>query len=175
MKEQIASLYEYNIWVNQRLLDTATALTAEQFTRKVLPGFGSVHHTFVHLLGAEVLWFARWQGQSPKTILSPDELPTVAAIRERWAGLIDERRINLQSLDEVALAETVQWTNMRGQPFSLPRWQVIFHCANHSTHHRSEVAAMLSELGHEPESTDLIEYYLEHAGQPWKPSNLSQG
>ncbi len=173
MNEQLASLYEYGEWVNQRLLKAAAALTAEQFTQKVLPGFGSVHLTLVHLLGAEVLWFARWQGQSPKTMLSPGELPTVPAIRERWAELIDARRAYFAALDEAELAVTVHWTNMRGQPYALPRWQVMLHCANHSTHHRSEVAAMLTELGHEPDSTDLLEYYLEHAGQQWKPTDRS--
>ena len=174
MKEQLTSLFEYGEWVDQRLLEAAAALTPEQFTQKVLPGFGSVHLTLVHILGAEVLWVARWQGQSPKTILSPKELPTVPAIRERWAELIGERRASLAGMDEVDLAETMHWTNMRGQPFALPRWQVLLHCANHSTHHRSEVAAMLSELGHEPDSTDLLEFYLERAGQSWKPSGRSQ-
>ena len=173
MKEQLASLYEYGAWVNQRLLEAAAALTAEQFIQKVLPGFGSVHLTLVHILGAEMLWFARWQGLSPKAMLSPPELPTVPAIRERWAELIDERRANLVGLDEAELAATVHWTNMRGQPYALPRWQVMLHCANHSTHHRSEVAAMLTELGHEPDSTDLLEYYLECAGQQWKPTGRS--
>jgi len=173
MKEQLASLYEYGAWVNQRLLEAAAALTEEQFTQKVLPGFGSVHLTLVHILGAEVLWFARWQGQSPKTMLSPSDLPTVTVIRGRWAELTDERRANLVSLDEAELAATVRWTNMRGQPYALPRWQVVLHCANHSTHHRSEVAAMLTELGHEPDSTDLLEYYLEYAGQQWKPTARS--
>jgi uncharacterized damage-inducible protein DinB len=173
MKEQIASLYEYGAWVNQRLLDSAAAVTPEQFTRKVLPGFGSLHLTLVHILGAEVLWLARWQELSPKTVLSPVDLPTVTAIRERWAELIDERRANLAGLDEAQLAVTVHWTNMRGQPYALPRWQVILHCANHSTHHRSEAAAILSELGHEPDSTDLLEFYLERSGQQWKPSGHS--
>ena len=170
MKEQLSSLYEYGAWVNQRLLEAAAALTEEQFTRKVLPGFGSVHLTLAHILGAEVLWFARWQGLSPKTMLSPSDLPTVPAIRERWAELIDERRAYFAALDEAELAATMHWTNMRGQPYALPRWQVMLHCANHSTHHRSEVAAMLTELGHEPDSTDLLEFYLEHAGQQWKPT-----
>jgi uncharacterized damage-inducible protein DinB len=76
-------------------------------------------------------------------------------------------------LDEADLDTTVHWTNMRGQPFALPRWQVMLHGANHSTHHRSEVAAMLSELGYEPASTDLLEFYLERAGQSWKPSSRS--
>jgi len=170
MKEQLSSLYEYGAWVNQRLLEAAAALTEEEFTRKVLPGFGSVHLTLAHILGAEVLWFARWQGLSPKTMLSPSDLPTVPAIRERWAELTDERRAYFAALDEAELAATMHWTNMRGKPYALPRWQVMLHCANHSTHHRSEVAAMLTELGHEPDSTDLLEFYLEHAGQQWKPT-----
>ncbi len=173
MKEQLSSLYEYGAWVNQRLLEAAAPLTEEQFTREVWPGFGSVQLTFVHILGAEALWFARWQGQSPKTMLSPRDLPSVTAIRERWTELVDARRVNLMSLDEAELAETVHWTNMRGQSYALPRWQIILHCANHSTHHRSEVAAMLTELGHAPNSTDLLEYYLEHTGQQWKPTGQS--
>jgi uncharacterized damage-inducible protein DinB len=173
VKEQLSSLYEYGVWVNQRLLEVAAALTEELFTREVRPGFGSIHLTFVHILGAEALWFARWQGQSPKAILSLQELPTITIIEERWAELIRARRVNLASMAEVELSETVQWTNMRGQSYVLPRWQVILHCANHSTHHRSEVAAMLTQLGHPPSSTDLLEYYLERAGQPWKPTGQS--
>ena len=170
MKEQLASLYEYGEWIHQRLLNAAGVLTTEQFTRKILPGFGSVHLTLTHILGAEALWFARWQGTSPKTMLSPQELPTVASIRNRWAELVDERHAYFAALSEAELTAVVRWTNMRGQSYALPRWQVMLHCANHSTHHRSEVAAMLTELGHEPESTDLLKFYLERAGQPWKPT-----
>ena len=173
MKEQLVSLFEYGAWVNQRLLATAATLTAEQFTRTIVPGFGSVHLTLVHILGAEALWFARWQGLSPKTILSPHDLPGVQAMRERWAGLIDERGAYFTALDETELGTSVSWTNMRGQPFALPRWQVILHCANHSSHHRSELATMLTMLGHEPDSTDLLEFYLERAGLQWKPSGRS--
>lgn len=173
MKEQLISLYEYGAWVNHRLLQTASALTPEQFTQTLASSFGSVHRTLARLVGAEVLWFARWQGQSPKTMLSLDDLPTLPAIRERWAVLTDERRMYLGGLNEAEFATIVRWTNMRGQPFSLPRWQVMLHCANHATHHRSEVATMLTELGHEPDSTELVEYYLSNAGQPWKPSSRS--
>jgi uncharacterized damage-inducible protein DinB len=127
----------------------------------------------VHILGAEAVWLARWQGQSPKKLLSPDDLPSLAAIRTRWDGLEVERSASLARLEEAGLFETVHWTNTRGQAYSLPRWQVMLHCANHSTHHRSEVAAILSELGREPDSTDLLEFYLERAGQYWKPSRPS--
>ena len=62
---------------------------------------------------------------------------------------------------------------MRGQAYALPRWQVLLHSVNHSTHHRSEVAALLTELRHSPDSTDLLEFYLEHSGQQWKPTGQS--
>jgi uncharacterized damage-inducible protein DinB len=169
-KELLISLFGYGQWVTRRLLAAATGLSQEQFVRELLPGFGSVHHTLAHLLGAEAIWLARCQGQSPKTILSPADLPTVEVIRMRWEELDAERSAYLARLDDAGLEETLRWTNMRGQAFSLVRWQVLLHCANHSTHHRSEVAAMLTELGHEPESTDLLEYYLGLAGQPWKPT-----
>ncbi|RMH38612.1 MAG: hypothetical protein D6694_12140 [Gammaproteobacteria bacterium] len=171
MKEYLISLYKYGEWANQRLLEVAETLTEEQVMRKVLPGFGSVHHTLVHILGAEVLWFARWQGVSPKTMLSPSQLPTIFAIQERWAELIKERDTNFEGLNGSDLVVAVHWTNMRGQSFTLPRWQVMLHCANHSTHHRSEIAAILTELGHEPDSTDLLGFYLEGAGYQWKPTS----
>jgi uncharacterized damage-inducible protein DinB len=174
MKELISSFYAHNANVSQQLLGTAGLLTDEQFTQiGVVPGFGSVHLTFTHLLGAEVLWFQRWQGLSPKTMLTENELPTLPVLRAKWADFIEERRASLESLDEAALTETLHWTNMRGQPYSLPRWQVMMHCATHSTHHLSELAAMLTLLGHEPEGADLLDYYLSNAGQEWKPTGKS--
>ena len=170
MKEQLASLFDYGDWVTGRLLDTAGALTGEQFTQLVMPGFGSVHLTLAHLLGADMLWFARWQGRSPATMLSPEDVATVPAMRALWADQIDERRAWFAAVDEAALAATVQWTNMRGQRYALACWQVILHCANHAIHHRSEVAAMLTELGHEPPTTDLLAFYLEQAGERWQPT-----
>ena len=173
MKLHLLSLFAYGDWVNERLLETAAALSGAQFDRKLGPGFESVRRTFAHLLGGEELWFARWQGESPKTILSADEVPDVPALRARWQRLSERRRANLASLREADLNLIVHWINMRGQDFALLRWQVMLHSANHSTHHRSEIASMLTQLGHEPPSTDLIEYYLGLAGQAWKPSNLS--
>ncbi|MEZ4769457.1 MAG: DinB family protein [Caldilineales bacterium] len=173
MKEQLASLFDYGDWVTERLLDTAGALTAEQIMRPVLAGFGSVHLTLVHLLGAEVLWFARWQSQSPATMLSANDLPDLPAIRARWAALATERRAWFVHTDDAGLAAQVNWTNMRGRPYMLACWQVVLHCANHSTHHRSEVAAMLTELGHEPPATDLLAFYLEQSGEQWQPTGRS--
>lgn len=170
MNEHLLSLFEYGAWVNARLLATADALTDDQLGQTMIAGAGSIHHTLVHMLAAEVVWFARWQGHSPPALLAPHELPTLAAVRERWAALDAERHASLAALDDAALTETVRYTNTRGQAFALPRWQIILHCANHSTHHRAELAAMLTTLGHPPEPTDLLAFYLARAGQDWQPT-----
>ncbi|MCG3141748.1 MAG: hypothetical protein HDKAJFGB_03067 [Anaerolineae bacterium] len=173
MKTQINSLFEYGEWVTARLLDAAEKLTAEQFTQKTLPGFGSAHLTLTHILGAEEIWFARWRGESPKSLRAPAAVPDVNALRHAWTALSAERRAYFAATDDAALDETIRWTNTRGQSFALPRWQVMLHCVNHSAHHRSEVAAILTELGPEPDSTDLLEFYLDRAGQAWKPTGKS--
>ncbi len=173
MKHQLTALFSYTDWANRRLLDAASLLSEEQFTRDIIPGFGSIHRTLVHMVGAEALWFARWQGASPRKMLSPDDLPTAEAVREQWASLMARRQENLAGMDEADFAAVVQWTNMRGQSFALPRWQVMLHCANHATHHRSEIAAILSELGYEPPNTDLLKFFLEQAGHAWEPSRQS--
>ena len=173
MKEELISLFAYGTWVNQRLLNAASPLTAEQFTQTLLPGFGSLHLTLAHMLGADILWFARWRGLSPRTMLAPAEVTTVPAMTERWAVVNAERDAYFAAADDAELAAPVQWTNMRGRSYMLPRWQVILHCANHATHHRSEVAAILTALGHEPQSSDLLEFYLEDAGQAWKPTGAA--
>ncbi len=170
MKELLVSLYAYGDWVTGRLLHDAAGLPQEHLQQKLLPGFGSIYDTLVHLVGAEVVWCARWQGQSPARMLGPADLPDLESIRHRWEQLVTERRASFDALDEARLEQTLHWTNTRGQSYALPTWQVLMHCANHSTHHRSELAAMLSELGREPETTDLLAFYLDHAGQAWQPS-----
>ncbi len=172
MIDHIVSLYEYGEWATHRLLERVELLDPAQFKINLLPGFGSVHATLVHLLGAEVVWCARWQGESPRQLLSAEDLPTLQVIRARWAQLEQERRASLAALDEAALEEIIPYTNTRGSSFTLARWQMLLHCANHSTHHRSELAAMLSEIGHEPDSLELLEFFLQRTGQSWKPSKV---
>lgn len=44
-------LYEYNRWANPRVLDAASRLTAEAFSRDLGSSFPSVRETLAHILG----------------------------------------------------------------------------------------------------------------------------
>jgi uncharacterized damage-inducible protein DinB len=50
-----------------------------------------------------------------------------------------------------------------GRPDAQPLWQILAHLFNHATHHRAEVAAMLTMLGHSPGDIDMIVFLRTHA------------
>ena len=66
--DEIRQLFDYNAWANQRSLDAAAALTAEDFTKPLGSSFSSVRDTLAHIWGAEWLWLERFQGVSPASL-----------------------------------------------------------------------------------------------------------
>jgi uncharacterized damage-inducible protein DinB len=152
----IITLYDYTIWANGRLLAKIAPLTDAQRTQVFSQGYKSIFDTLIHTLAAETLWFARWRGASPRAILSRADVPTLADAQARWEALIGERRAFLSRLSETQLAQLAQWTSTRGEPYALPLWQIILHCANHSMQHRAELAAMLTDLGQSAGDVDFV-------------------
>ena len=55
-KDDIHLLYEYDRWANNRALQAASALTAEQFTRDLGGAFHSLRDTLVHIVAGEWAW-----------------------------------------------------------------------------------------------------------------------
>ncbi len=156
--EYIRTLYAYNAWANQRILDTAAQLTPEQFVASVGASFPSVRDTLVHTLSAQWMWLSRWKGISPRTALNPNEFPDLAAICARWDEVDRDLHTFIGALDEDGLARVVRYTNTKGQPWAYPLWQLLLHQVNHATQHRSEIAVMLTQAGHSPGEIDLIQY-----------------
>ena len=156
--------YKYHLWANERILRTAANLTQEQFTAKVFPHHDSVRGTLVHTLGAEWIWLERWHGTSPAAILREDDAATLETVRERWSQ--EDRRLGgfLAGLRDEDLLRVVSYTNIKGKPLAYPLWQLMAHVFNHSTQHRSEAAAMLTEMGYSPGDLDLVYFLPEWSG-----------
>ncbi len=161
------ALYDYDRWANRRLFDAVTSLppgtadreTGSQFSSPTLKGM------LAHILGAEVNWLARWKGHSPISILSAKDFPDLDALRSRWNQLEAELSAFVSGLSEGDLARVIHYKTTEGQSRSLPLWPLMQHVANHSTHHRSELATMLTMLGSPPPPTDLVIYHLVQSGQ----------
>lgn len=157
-------LYEYNYWAHHRILDTAAHLTEEQRQEPVFR-IGSLHQTLVHTLAAEWLWRQRIQlSVSPPTLPQVADLPTFDALLARWAEEEVAMRAFVAGLSDGDLLRPVSYRTMRGVEHRHPLWLLLAHVVNHGTQHRSEAAAMLTELGHSPGDLDLIYYGRQKLG-----------
>ena len=160
MLEYFKTLYDYNYWANAKILDTTEQITDEQLFAPTHDSYGSLHGTLVHTMSAEWVWRTRWLGTSPKAPLRNEDFPSLAAIRSRWNEEEQQMRTFLASLSEENVRRVVQYTNMQGQAYSAPLWQLMMHLVNHGTQHRSEAATILTDLGHSPGDIDMLVFVL---------------
>lgn len=154
----VRALYDYNRWANARVLEAASALNPEQFTRDLGNSFHSVHDTLAHILGAEWIWLERWKGTSPKSLLNASDFPSVEALKTRWNEVESDRAQFILGITPEHLERVISYVNTRGQTFAYPLGEMMVHVVNHSTYHRGQIATLLRQLGAKPESTDLLLY-----------------
>ncbi len=58
------------------------------------------------------------------------------------------------------LERVIQYSNAEGKQFRAPLGPLLHHVANHATHHRSEIATMLTIVSGSPPDTGLATYLL---------------
>lgn len=164
--ELIRALYDYHGWANRRLCDVAAALGEEAEAREVGKQFSfpTIRRMFVHIYGADWGWLMRWKGTSPSK-LPGDEITSLAMLRERWDALAQEQRAFLGALTPADLTGTLEYRNIEGKRFRLPLGPLLQHVVNHATHHRSEIATMLTMISGSPPDTGLVAYYYIKTGQ----------
>jgi len=119
---------------------------------------------FGHLYGADRLWLTRWTGGTLATVPGP-EFTTLAAIRAPWDDAEREQRAYIESLSAADYDRVIQYTGAEGKQFRAPLGPLLQHVANHATHHRSEIATMLTMVSGSPPDTGLATYLLATTNQ----------
>jgi uncharacterized damage-inducible protein DinB len=167
-KDEIQLLYEYDRWANNRVLQAASSLDTEEFTRDLGGSFRSVRDTLVHVIGGEWIWLAYWKEppDSPASLanlrtrrdvmFNPDVFPNVAAVHLKWVEVEKEQtefanRVTNELLEKMLPFRT---THVRLA-------HLMQHLANHSTYHRGQVALMMRQLNAEPLATDFHLFLVE--------------
>jgi uncharacterized damage-inducible protein DinB len=165
--DELRTLFDYDRWANRRLWEAVAGLPPEATDREIGSQFSfpTLKGMLAHILGAHIVWLNRWQGESPASVPSGKDFPDLSALRARW----DQAEGNVADftarLSESYLGKNIQYRNIQGQAFALPLGPLMQHLTNHGTHHRSEVATMLTMLGVSPPPTDLVVYHLVRTAQ----------
>jgi uncharacterized damage-inducible protein DinB len=156
-------LFDYHYWATAQLLTACEALTPEQWEQPHGHSWASVHGVVAHMLAAEIIWLTRWQGTSPTVLLGAADFPALADVRRRWVEVESQVRAFIAECDDARLARPFSFSDTKGKPYVLPLGPVMMHVANHGTHHRGEVAAMLAQLNVPHPEDDMIRYIREQA------------
>lgn len=153
--DSLTSLFSHNLWANLGLLEACAGLSAEQLNASLTGTYGSIHDTLQHIATAERSYFSRIstglpyrrpQNAPPLTIAEMSE-----SLRASGAGLI-EWAPKIQSGDTVQ----VDW---EGTPRDVPKTILLTQTINHATEHRSQVMAILTQLGIQPPELDGWTYF----------------
>ncbi|MGH7276434.1 MAG: DinB family protein [Candidatus Rokuibacteriota bacterium] len=163
--ELIRGLYDYHRWANHRLFDVATGLGEDLASRDAGKQFSfpTIKRMFGHLYGADWIWLTRWKGVSP-TKLPGAEFPTLASVRAPWDDLEREQQAFVEALRPADLERVVEFKNTEGKAFRIVLGPLLQHVPNHATHHRSEIATMLTMLSGSPPDTGINTYLLQKTG-----------
>ena len=151
-----AALARYHAWATHKLLTQDLAgLSDEDWHRDLRLFFGSVHRTVNHLLVADHLWYARFADNTSLRLaldaeLHRDRAELVAALgtaADRWAPWVE-------AMDSSRLDGDLVYTRTDGQVARIPFAPALGHVFNHATHHRGQITAGVTALGHEGPSLD---------------------
>ena len=153
-----ATLARYNVWATRTLFEHVDALPEVDYRRDVGLFFKSVHGTLNHLLvGEHMAWFPRFaQGVSNRIALDAEVEPDRARLRDRLVEAAQRWAPLIASMPAERFAGTLDYTTTRGVAQSLPFAATLGHVFNHATHHRGQITAAITAMGHACPELDMV-------------------
>ena len=165
----ILLLAGYNASMNRKLYEAAASLPPDEATRERGAFFGSLLGTMNHLMASDTIWLTRFAlhpsrfvaldalrgAQTPSSLTQPfgDSVAALRPQRERLDAMISGLA---QELSDADLAQTLTYTNSRGQAFHRQFGSLLLHFFNHQTHHRGQASTLLFQAGVDIGVTDLL-------------------
>ncbi|HKP31838.1 MAG TPA: DinB family protein [Chitinophagaceae bacterium] len=147
MKELLQQYATYNTWANQKLGDLILSLPPEMQIAEIASSFRSIHHTLLHMLDAESIW---WQRIKLQENVIPPSSNFNGDTKELYQLLLQQNKFYeewVASSSEMALEHVFKYYNTKREPFKVPTFQVLLQIFNHGSYHRGQLVTMLRQLG----------------------------
>jgi uncharacterized damage-inducible protein DinB len=164
MTDDFVSLFAFNRWANDKMLEACRKLTPEQYAAEPVPGWTPVRSIVYHIAVVTDGWLRTLAEDPDQSAPTEDEVATV----EDAARLLDRAYRTLDTLlpdlTPGRLA-TPRRFSRRGRSAVLTPWIILRHVVNHTTYHRGQVASKLKRFGIAQAETDLVYFALENIPQ----------
>ena len=169
MRDLFVLMASYNTWMNAKLYDAVTRLSADQLNENRGAFFGSVLGTLNHIVVADRIWLRRFsEHPSCRETLAPvrvlplpqsldavlfDRLDELSQHRKLLDGLIEHW---MNGLNDSDLDDVLCYANLKGVQICKRFSGLVLHFFNHQTHHRGQATTLLSQFGKDVGVTDLF-------------------
>jgi uncharacterized damage-inducible protein DinB len=144
MKEFFTDIFKYHHHYNQVLADLLIK-NEDKISERTVP-------LFSHCMNAHQIWNSRITGAESYTVHQLHTLPKCKEIDS------DNFATTLRILEKFDLIKTINYKTSKGDPFNNTIQEILFHVANHFTHHKGQIISDLRQSGIEPLITDYIFY-----------------
>lgn len=160
--DAIVRLYQYQRESNARVRDTVDEISVTELTAVVVEGQPSIKDTLIHLFSVTQMDVAWWRNR-----LSGEDAFRIEHLNQDYADANSLRNLWLETDSEIAsfinslnssddLERQYTRVTPDGETRTRVLWEMMLHVINHGTQHRSEVAVMLTKLGHSPGDMEIL-------------------
>lgn len=157
-------LVEYQIWADDVARGLLGGLSEEEFSREVLPPFGSVRNLCAHITLAIEF---NLRHHVDKEEFDPEELGEEIYTAPKESLLDKWRQADLRLLEyaESRTDETYVFRNFLGEgQITLDQDDYLSQYLLHTQHHRAQIMSALRLMGKEVKTTDYLFYLSDTQG-----------
>ncbi|MFW9928604.1 MAG: DinB family protein [Candidatus Thorarchaeota archaeon] len=157
MENRLVKLAAFQKWANKRLRETLSTIEYSRFS--LITPYGTLLDLIVHNFGAVDLWFKRFNGFSPKSMINGSLFPNWESLSSAWEKLDNDLVEYVKKLSIDDSQKIISYTSLEGQKLKTSIENILLHIFNHSTYHRGQVAVLLRENSLTPvKDTDYITF-----------------
>ncbi len=156
MKNHLENIVRYNLWANQRMVESLQSLSEEQIFQHIESSYPSIKKTLEHIWGVENGWLKSIM-KTPEPYFPIFEGDANSLFEHLIKG--SENFIQFIENQPEAFLDTTFEVSYDNKTFTFQVFQATQHCMNHSTYHRGQVYTMARQLGlKELKGLDYIDY-----------------
>jgi len=146
----------YNRAANERIYEKCAVLEDSEYRKQRHGSFGSIHGLLNHILLADRIWMARFEGQGQRTPpLNQILFEDFSELRRARTEFDARIEAFFMALDADFLSRSFRYINNQGKEYVEQAPVAVCHFFNHQTHHRGQIHVMLSQTPVPPPSLDL--------------------
>lgn len=137
-------IFEYHFEFNSRIIDEISKVI-KNLPERTFP-------LFCHVLNAHQIWNARILDKKSFGVHQLHQIENCKSIND------ENYKNTLKIINEFNLDKAVKYSNSKGKEFTNTINDILFHIANHSTHHKGQIMADFRISSLESIITDYIFY-----------------